>query len=68
MLTNITQNAEILIRFIGNESTSFFLVEHNRQLTPGSINEFSYRGNEYVTGVNSFLMFKSDIFLRMFFS
>ncbi|CAF3685921.1 unnamed protein product [Rotaria sp. Silwood1] len=52
VLTNITRNAEILIRLIGDESTSFFPLEHHRPLIFGSINESFYRGNEYINGLN----------------
>ncbi|CAF3836154.1 unnamed protein product [Rotaria sordida] len=52
VLTNITRNAEILIRLVGDESTSFFPLEHNRPLISGSINESFYRGNEYINGLN----------------
>jgi hypothetical protein len=48
VLTNLTRNAEILIRLIGGESTSFFRLEHPGQLPPGSIQEYFYRGNEYI--------------------
>jgi hypothetical protein len=51
MLTNITRNTEILIRLIGEQSTSFFPLEHTRQLISGSTNEYFYRGNEYINGV-----------------
>jgi hypothetical protein len=51
VLTNITRNSEILIRLIGDKSTGFFPLEHTRQLVSGSINEYFYRGNEYINGV-----------------
>ena len=47
-LTHISPNSQILIRLIGNESTRFFPLEHARQLTSGSMNEYIYSGNEYI--------------------
>ncbi|CAF1154399.1 unnamed protein product [Adineta ricciae] len=47
-LTNMSSNGQILMRLIGNESTRFFSLEHARQLTPGSMNEYIYTGNEYI--------------------
>ncbi|CAF3800670.1 unnamed protein product [Adineta steineri] len=52
ILTNVTRNAEILIRLIGDKSTSFFSLEQTRQLTSGVINEYFYRGNEYINELN----------------
>jgi hypothetical protein len=52
MMTNLTRNSDILIRLIGDKSTGFFPLEHTRQLTSGSINEYFYRGKEYINGIN----------------
>ncbi|CAF3752454.1 unnamed protein product [Rotaria socialis] len=50
--TNITRDAEISIRLIGDESTSFFRLEHTRPLISGSIEESFYQENESITGLN----------------
>ncbi|CAF1436666.1 unnamed protein product [Rotaria magnacalcarata] len=52
VLTNITRDAEISIRLIGDESTSFFRLDHNRPLISGSVEESFYQGNESITGLN----------------
>ena len=52
MITNLTRNSEILLKLTGDKSTEFFPLEHTRQLTSGSINEYFYRGKEYINGIN----------------
>ncbi|UJR31343.1 hypothetical protein I4U23_018839 [Adineta vaga] len=52
MLTNVSRNGQILLRLSGDESTAFFLLDHTRQLTSGSINEYFYHGNDYIHGLN----------------
>jgi hypothetical protein len=51
----VTANGYLLLRLIGDESTSFFPLEYNNHLISGSMNEYFYRGNEHINGVKYFL-------------
>jgi len=50
-LTNTTANAQVLIRLIGDKSTSFFPLEYSRRLFSGSFYESFYCDNESINEV-----------------